>query len=216
MSIKYHPQADVLLNYAAGRLSPAYREVVAVHAQFCKGCEATINEFEQIGGNMLSELEDTECRLSFDELMQSLEATKNSEQITPTVKPVASLFNCIADEKAWQKITAKIHDMRINIDDEQYRSRLIRIKAGTKIPSHTHKGEEITVVLKGSFKDDSGHYHAGDFIVRDSRYHHAPQAVTECVCFTITDASLDYQGLFGPVLNWFNQRFEKKHYGSVQ
>jgi len=115
----------------------------------------------------------------------------------------------------WIQVARGISDQKVNIKDKQYTSRLIHIKAGTKIPSHTHHGEEITVVLKGSFSDEYGTYKPGDFLLRDGAYQHSPYADSDCICYAISDAPLHYTGFFGPIFNWFNNRFEKKYYSTV-
>ncbi len=48
-----------------------------------------------------------------------------------------------------------------------YRARLIRLKAGRGVPRHTHGGSELTVVLEGSFSDETGHYARGDLAIAD-------------------------------------------------
>ncbi|MBL6081381.1 cupin domain-containing protein [Belnapia sp. T18] len=39
--------------------------------------------------------------------------------------------------------------------------RLLRIKPGTALPRHSHRGTELTLVLKGAFADETGHYGPG-------------------------------------------------------
>ncbi len=229
MSIKYHPKQETLLNFAAGNLSPAYMNVIEVHTKFCTGCASLISQFEQLGGATLSSQENTPVVTSFDDLMHFIDIASSTptgsfraeelQKLPPTehIMQYAKLHprhSSLRKDK-WVNITRGIRDQKLDIRDPKYRSRLISIKSGTKIPSHTHQGEEITIVLKGSFSDDYGTYKAGDFIIRDGAYRHSPYADSDCICYTITDAPLHYTGLFGPVINWINQRFEKKHYGSV-
>ena len=52
------------------------------------------------------------------------------------------------------------------------------------MPEHEHRGEEITVLLKGSFSDAEGKYVKGDFVVRHAGERHQPTATldTDCIC----------------------------------
>jgi len=226
MSIKFHPQHETLLNYTGGNLSPAYMSVIEVHTKFCSGCANLVSQLEKLGGMAIDSQPATIVETSFDQLMQLVsEQETRKESLTPhhEQSPLKHIMQyakypaqkAMQDKSRWINVVRGIKDQKINIDDEKYRSRLMFIKAGTKIPAHTHTGEEVTVVLKGSFSDDFGQYQAGDFIVRDGSHEHSPYADTDCICYAITDAPLHYTGLFGPVIKWFNQRFEEKHYGSV-
>jgi len=231
MSINFHPHTDLLLNYAGGNLEPAYRSVIEVHTSFCAGCADVVEQFEQLGGNVLLNAQPISVDTSLAELMDKIEAESaelTAESVNKTVSIVEAEQNSqpktVKDilsyaklssvkNKRWIPITKSISDIRVDISDRNYNAHLIQIKAGTHVPMHTHHGEEVTVVLKGSFRDDFGTYKAGDFIIRDASHRHKPYAETDCVCYAITNEPLHYTGFFGPLINWFNARFEKKYYG---
>jgi len=80
---------------------------------------------------------------------------------------------------------------------------LHHIRAGGKVPQHTHEGIEITLVLNGSFSDQRGLYQDGDFLVVDETVDHTPTAVQneDCLCLTVQSAPLR---LTGPIGRWFN------------
>jgi putative transcriptional regulator len=84
---------------------------------------------------------------------------------------------------------------------------LLWVKAGRKMPSHTHEGSEVTLVLSGSFSDMMGVYRRGDVAVADANVDHRPMinADADCVCFVVTDAPLR---LTGPVGKLFNRFFK--------
>jgi len=172
----------------------------------------------------------TSVETSFSDLMEKIETPVNASlessqnliegvSVSKASKHPSSVSDILkfakrssVKQRPWVNITKSISDIRVDIEDPKYNSHLIQIKAGTKVPMHTHEGEEITVVLKGNFKDDFGSYKPGDFIIRNGMHKHTPYAETDCICFAITDAPLHYTGLFGPVINWFNARFENKYY----
>ena len=75
---------------------------------------------------------------------------------------------------------------------------LLWIKAGRKMPSHTHEGMEITLVLDGAFADINGRYGRGDIALADDSIDHRPIAEDErpCICFAVTDAPLKLTGTY--------------------
>ncbi|MEZ9232208.1 ChrR family anti-sigma-E factor [Vibrio amylolyticus] len=104
--------------------------------------------------------------------------------------------------KEWQGI-GKVSRARMNLDDEERRTSLLHIAEGGQVPSHTHKGFEITLLLQGSFKDEMDTYHAGDFIWLDGSQTHTPKTDEGCVCLTVSSDALHFtQGvsqLFNPL-----------------
>jgi putative transcriptional regulator len=66
------------------------------------------------------------------------------------------------------------------------------------MPHHEHRGDEITVVLQGSFSDQEDNYHVGDFIVRTKGEKHRPVAAQheDCLCLSTLDAPIRMS-------NWF-------------
>jgi putative transcriptional regulator len=84
-----------------------------------------------------------------------------------------------------------------------FRTRLIRLMAGKRVPRHTHEGHELTVVIEGGFRDELGHHVRGDLVIADSHVDHRPVADEDgdCLCLTVTDAPLRLTGPIGRLLN---------------
>lgn len=82
---------------------------------------------------------------------------------------------------------------------------LYRIRPGRKMPQHTHEGSEVTLVIRGGFSDESGHFVRGDVAVTDEHVDHVPvaDAGEECVCFAVMDAPLRLTGPIGRMFNRF-------------
>ena len=66
------------------------------------------------------------------------------------------------------------------------------------MPSHTHEGSELTLVLDGAFRDANGRYGRGDISLADEHVDHRPIAEDEraCICFAVTDAPLRLTGSY--------------------
>ena len=73
------------------------------------------------------------------------------------------------------------------------------IEAGRRMPSHTHLGQELTLVLQGSFADATGSYTKGDVATADGSIDHQPRAGEGelCLCLAVEDAPLRLTGISG-------------------
>ncbi|HHC29420.1 MAG TPA: transcriptional regulator, partial [Rhodobacterales bacterium] len=75
--------------------------------------------------------------------------------------------------------------------------RLLYIPPGAAVPDHGHGGLELTMVLQGSFDDETGHYGVGDVEVADDSLEHTPVAGPEapCIALAATDAPPKFRAL---------------------
>jgi putative transcriptional regulator len=80
---------------------------------------------------------------------------------------------------------------------------LLKIKPGGAAHTHTHLGDEYTVILEGAFSDESGLYARGDFLLRDHKDRHTPVATRdrECICLAVTEGPIQFTGFFSRLLN---------------
>ena len=113
------------------------------------------------------------------------------------VAPANFMDACIASHAA--------AEIELHIRAPGYRTTLIRVRAGRMVPQHTHEGNELTVVLRGAFHDETGHYVRGDLAIADASVDHRPIADEgeDCLCLAVTDAPLRLTGRFGRFLNPF-------------
>jgi putative transcriptional regulator len=111
----------------------------------------------------------------------------------------------------WHYVSPSIQAAKLCIDSNGSKVEMIRIKAGGQVPSHTHTGDEYTMLLEGSFSDESGIYKAGDFVVRDGRHKHKPMVTKdrECICLTVTDSPIEFTGFF---TRWLNPFLRRSHF----
>jgi putative transcriptional regulator len=81
--------------------------------------------------------------------------------------------------------------------DEGGSLRLLHIPAGQAVPDHGHNGMELTLVLQGSFSDETGRFARGDLEVADEDLEHTPvaDAGDPCICLAATDAPLRFNSL---------------------
>jgi len=214
--VRLHPDANLLVEYSSGSLSPALAVSVSTHLHYCTRCQAQVSTLNEIGGEFLNgvvpEQISGDCLSS---VMSRLEALDNDdrEEIKMTLAtelPVSSLPPLVSKlmpvgGAKWRRLSPSVKVARLPVGERRFELALHQIKAGGKTPTHDHSGQEITVVLQGSFSDDEGVYHEGDFIIREPGYVHAPVATANCscVCLSVLEAPIQMVGTFKRILNPF-------------
>lgn len=70
------------------------------------------------------------------------------------------------------------------------------IKPGRTVPSHTHDGMELSLIIQGAFNDERGRFGRGDISIADPSVDHRPTAenTVPCIGFAVTDAPLRLTG----------------------
>ncbi|MBT8149188.1 MAG: ChrR family anti-sigma-E factor [Gammaproteobacteria bacterium] len=105
----------------------------------------------------------------------------------------------------WKKLGRTLRVATLECGDTQREVALHRLRAGGSVANHDHGGDEVTVVLRGSFSDQQGLYLPGDFLLRKQGEQHRPVASgdTECLCLSVVDAPIKFTGFFTQLLNPF-------------
>jgi putative transcriptional regulator len=108
------------------------------------------------------------------------------------------------DGLEWSRAGA-LRTSRLAFGDRAREVSLQHIAAGGRVLEHGHRGNEITVVLRGSFADKDGRYREGDFLLRGPEHVHRPEVDSsgDCICLAVLDAPLRFGGLLGVVANPF-------------
>lgn len=190
--------SDLLASYGAGSLDPARHALVASHLLlkpenrgFVRAVENTIAAEVCLNGTV-SPLARRDARLgaifeSDDEPPAALEPM--GFQVLP--EPLRRFMGCNLDDVSWSFVVPGVKECRL-ADVGRGSASLLRVKAGRRLPQHTHEGSEITLVLTGAFSDPLGRYARGDIAIADGAIDHSPVVDSEedCICFAVTDAPL--------------------------
>lgn len=118
----------------------------------------------------------------------------------------------------WAQLGKALRIAPLPILGESRETAIYDIKAGERMPEHEHRGEEITVLLKGSFSDADGSYSRGDFVVRNAGEVHQPTATqdTDCICLVCLERPVRPRGLFYRLIEPFVQyRLHKLNRGTA-
>jgi putative transcriptional regulator len=198
--VKYHPDARFLTDYSAGSLPVAQALCVATHLHYCKTCRARIRELTELGALLFQQQSPIPAPTDrFDSLLhriESLPATP-APDTDPAPAPAASalprplhkLTKGNLESLSWRRIGKSFRYSKLKTGDQGRETALLHIKAGGNVPHHRHVGDEITVVIRGSFSDQDDKYGIGDFIVRTSGEQHKPVASQDddCLCLSALD-----------------------------
>ncbi|MEX2367034.1 MAG: ChrR family anti-sigma-E factor [Pseudohongiellaceae bacterium] len=202
---KYHPDSRFLTDYATGNLSIAQALCVSVHMHYCQACKHKVNELANVGSTLFMQIEpvsvSNDCfsklMAEVDSLGQENSVTENEPMQSSDSDPLVPVLPVAIDKIAagdlnnlkWHRLGKSFSYSRLDAGENRETS-LVHIKAGGSIPHHSHRGDEITVILKGSFSYQEDHYHRGDFIVRSRGEKHRPVASQDedCLCLVTLDA----------------------------
>lgn len=199
---------ELLVAFGAGSLDPARHALVASHLllkpesrSFVRAIENTIASDIALA-EPLAPMVRRDSRLaaifdSVDEPPARIEPA--GDHVLPA--PLRRFMGCGLDDVSWSFVVPGVRECRIG-DIGRGSASLLRVKAGRRLPQHTHEGSEMTLVLTGAFADQLGRYSRGDIAIADGAIEHSPTVDTdeECICFAITDAPLVLTGPFGRVV----------------
>lgn len=203
-SINHHIP-DALLNaYASGNLPHSFALVVAAHVSLCLECRASLEAHHAVGGAVL------ETGDSAD-ISESLKADIFAQLDAPvTVKPTYARSGAYpgpimealkGKQPKWKSVGLGVRQSILSADEEGS-VRLLYIPPGQAMPDHSHNGLEMTLVLQGSFSDETGHFGTGDIEIADSDLEHTPIAGEgeACICLAATDAPLQFSAFLPRLL----------------
>ena len=206
-TIRHHLNDALLMGYAAGHLSEAFGLVVATHVTMCDDCRARLESFEELGGAVI-EAED-ETAVSTDALarvMARLEvpvvsAPPKARRKTSLPEPVASYVGGDLDAVKWRALGGGVRQAILSTGPKAT-VRLLHIPAGQAVPDHGHRGMELTLVLRGAFRDATDRFGPGDLEIAGEDLAHKPvaEAGEDCICLAATDAPLRFAGLMPRLL----------------
>ena len=200
--VNHHPDTRLLNEFSSGALPLAQSACVSLHLKYCEQCQRSHQRLQQLGSALFEDLapqqvDDSLLRTvmaRLDEEPEPLSYSNQAEDRDNYPGLVQRLMAHDYDDLEWQKITADLLISRLRTGDVDNEFALYHIKAGGSIPQHTHKGTELTLVLDGSFSDEEGVYHEGDFLMRDAEHVHTPTAARtgDCVCVGVLDAPIRF------------------------
>ncbi|GAA6189703.1 ChrR family anti-sigma-E factor [Litorivita sp. NS0012-18] len=216
--IKHHLDDALLMGYAAGSLPEAFNLVIAAHVSMCDECRARAQSFDALGGAVLEgnaqsamaqgSLAATLARIKSGAPTAQAEAAKPADPARKSANalpaPVQDYIGGDLDAVKWRPLGMGVKQAILPTSKEAS-VRLLYIPAGAAMPDHGHRGTELTLVLKGAFRDEEDRFAAGDIEIADETDTHTPIADIgeDCICLAATDAPLRFNGFLPRLLQPF-------------
>lgn len=202
MTINHHPDVATLMAFSAGTLDGPYSTVIATHLAMSEGGRETVRGMEAIGGALLTNEPAAELTPgAFDRLLNALgddriEVVPHDERGGLPLPLRPYLPEGLESVRwKWTGPGVAVCDLAWS-DDHKSRLMLMRVAAGRKVPEHGHGGQELTLILRGAYKDRFGVFAVGDIADHDEEVEHQPIAEPgeDCVCLVAVDAKLTFRG----------------------
>lgn len=231
-----HPSIELLTEYASGSLPLSHALCVAAHLEHCEVCQQQLSKLNALGASFFDEQSQhviAENEEANEALKSKVFAMLDEQPLeTATLNKVVgqsfsesfdagqsgyrvpkSLRQFIPqtyDELSWTNLTPSLKVATLVNDKDGSQVALSRTKPGGRMAHHAHSGDEFTVVLEGSFSDETGIYHKGDFVHRNAHDKHQPIVTkdAECICLMVTDAPIQFTGFF---TRWLNPLLRRVH-----
>ncbi len=210
--IAYHPDKLLLADYSAGNMSFGPALCVTAHLEHCQLCHRELQEMTTLGAVLMEQQRAADVSPElFERVMQCIA----KEDVTASQHYVArgkrtALDNFVPKDLqsiSWSGFGETLKSHELDVGDSEHLVSLIRMRRGGAVPKHTHRGQEITLVLQGGFSDASGSYRVGDFIECNREIDHQPVANQneDCFCLTSRSAPVKFTGPFMRALNPFQR-----------
>ena len=219
MDLNHCPSSATLADFSFGNSFSLSDIVLRAHISACPHCREKIREIETIGSDLLmsgmhkhlgSPLEDIDSQV--DKILGGYDSVTDStdSKTTNLSKSKAddfeldnsldclfpSYLDCSFDALPWRSAGKDIQLCKLR-EDGNSRLWMIKGKPGAKLPKHSHRGQELTLVLKGAYACSSNIYQPGDLHECDDENTHQPIIVgeTDCISLVATEGNLRFDNL---------------------
>ncbi len=194
---QYHPSEDLLAGYASGAVDEQTEALIAAHLTFCPACRRMVTEHEAIAGALLER--ESAPSASVAGVAAILNASPSRAPSTFNEPPLGTLSKIAPQplaryvyEKTGEADTEGLNwtfygpgiKRAILVGDEKGALvRLIKAEPGAVFPDHGHGSDELTLVLTGAYRDQTGRYATGDVQCAPAELSHQPIVEDDGVCF---------------------------------
>jgi putative transcriptional regulator len=205
LKITHHLDEATLLAFAAGTVGEAHGILVASHLAMCPTCRIALRKAESLGGGILESLTEQAvsdiCRAatlaSLDSVVAPNSSTKPKSDL-PLALARAMGDVSLADIR-WHKRAPGVSTFDVPLSKgSKTKLKLMKLGHGRAMPEHGHGGEELTLILKGSYHDHMGRFSPGDVADLDHEVEHQPIVDSEedCICVVAFETQAKFKGFW--------------------
>lgn len=202
-AIVHHPDDANLMAFAAGSLPEALAAVVATHIAMCRRCSDELDMLELLGAGLIEDLPAMQVWRSPPPVsLRSLELQPDRRRGRARTQVPAPLVCYVGDcyeRIAWRRLAPGIRHLPLPLSKGATGDlRLLEVAPGMVMPEHGHGGSELTLLLKGSYRDHVGLFREGDLADLDDTVEHQPVADPEtgCICLIAAENKARFKSLF--------------------
>lgn len=200
----------MLMEYSAGNLSEPHALCIRLHLDQCAHCRSRVDALDSLGAVMMEQQSQVSVEAStFDSILARIDSEPAPKPVAPGAQrsPLSKLLGDDMDSLPWKRQLRDVSvlDISDRFPGQDDRVILQKLCAGGKAPTHTHRGDETTIVLQGAFSDNKGVFNQWDFVVLGQEDEHKPVALEgdDCITLSVLSAPLKLTGPFGRLLNPF-------------
>jgi putative transcriptional regulator len=199
-NVSHHPDASTLMSFAAGSITEALAVVVASHVDQCAQCRRELTFMEMLGDTLVQSLPSSRLERSAPVMKLRRQEADTPARVEPALKSdlppsLARLVRMNLDDIPWRRLGIGVWHHRLPTATGDLR--LLKVAPGRQMPEHGHGGSELTLMLHGSYADETGTYRAGDLADLDEAVEHTPiaNAETGCVCLIASEKPARFKRL---------------------
>ena len=208
MKLHHHLDDATLVSYSAVALPAALAVVASAHLERCATCRGQLLDADRIGGvlvqqqraeapaddaraAMLALLDDAPVAEPFGLPAEIIEE-RDPDRLPRALHP---WFGQSMRALRWRRVAPGVQRI-LATDIHGGDLMLLRIAPGSKLPLHSHAGNELTMILDGAYDDMLGHFGPGDVADLDGDTLHQPVTSpgVPCICVAATDGPLKFSG----------------------
>jgi putative transcriptional regulator len=193
----------LMARYVAGALPEPARVLVAAHLEMKPANRLLVNGLDLLAGEMLEKSEPAPIserdrrlaeifRSSPPEVIAEDKALPEDTIFPPSLRRFVGFRS---EDIPWRRRLPGFREYPLG-DIDGCEVNLMWIRAGRALPSHTHRGTELILILDGAFNDHRGRFAPGDISVADETLDHRPVAEKDrpCIAFSVMDAPIKLTG----------------------
>ncbi|HUE46520.1 MAG TPA: ChrR family anti-sigma-E factor [Aestuariivirgaceae bacterium] len=208
MRTEHHVTRSTLHAYAAGELCEALSVVAASHLAWCRECRKAVATAATAPDvpRPASDTAPSPVSASGETALQAMDRQpRTTERPGSEVSEISDfglpmplahrLDGHGLDKVAWRKVFPGVAVRELALSaGAAGQLRLVRIAPGKALPEHGHGSGELSLVLRGAYRDGLGRYTIGDVADLDGAAVHRPVAEDAgCICLVAAETPVRYR-----------------------